>query len=715
MPLSLSLSQYSSMGPTPDGRIKPDVVGTGFKIVSAMSGGSASSSAARSCGLYESFGTSMATPVVAGGALLLRDYFSSLWSTVCDASYAYCHSFVPSGYLLKAVLIHSAVPVASYSDPMFDHKTELASFTLSGTAPDSVQGYGAVNLHSIVPLTTAERNSHDLYVADQTAVAAGSTVTLWVVVTDNSQPLKVSVVWFDMPSAANTASNLLLLNLDLQVQSAASSAVWYGNGVNADTLNPQEQVFIAAPAAGYYYVRITNTGGSAIKAGIVVTCHGRVEKEAATQGVDLEQYLEQQAQHQAEQRQEQTTLEQESRRQQQQAEQQQQTDYKEPTDLVNAAMAAIQVQGTATTTTTDNGSGSESGSASAIKEVSRLSTVNNIINYAKTFAIANTLSAMSSLKLGSLDITSSGHQLVSIDIRLDASYIVGSEAFILAFVVYTPNGEIVQVGGYNQFVTTDRYLNRMAPVHFTQLTAPVEPDSSSSSSSSSQYYSYSRTLTPLGLSQLGTYQVYAELLHSTWADTTYHGTVTLNFDVTTAAPSRSPTRVPTVHPTPLPTMEAEAGSSQGEKESSTRGTALAGVVVFCAALVVSFLGALMVVKHRQRQQLASVRERERGNGEEGGAVVRSPLQMRHTNSTTTSAPITASTAPASTTGSTTVSNPDLEGASPAVMQLMRAAADGAKAKVRRGRGKGIGPSSQPQARYSRASTQDDGSCHGIDV
>ena len=52
----------------------------------------------------------MATPVVAGMALLLREYFMDVFPLVCEAGYGSCtgQGIQPSGYLLKAVLLHSA-------------------------------------------------------------------------------------------------------------------------------------------------------------------------------------------------------------------------------------------------------------------------------------------------------------------------------------------------------------------------------------------------------------------------------------------------------------------------------------------------------------------------------------------------------------------------------------------------------------------------------
>lgn len=105
------VSYFSSMGPTWDGRIKPEITAPGYKIVSALSAGPEGE--AKSCGVYETFGTSMAAPVVAGMAILLREYFLNVYPTICNKAYSFCNgnARAPSGYLLKAVLLHSGEAV----------------------------------------------------------------------------------------------------------------------------------------------------------------------------------------------------------------------------------------------------------------------------------------------------------------------------------------------------------------------------------------------------------------------------------------------------------------------------------------------------------------------------------------------------------------------------------------------------------------------------
>jgi hypothetical protein len=52
---------------------------------------------AKSCATYETFGTSMAAPIVSGAALILREYFLETYPKLCSSAYAFCKAFTPSG------------------------------------------------------------------------------------------------------------------------------------------------------------------------------------------------------------------------------------------------------------------------------------------------------------------------------------------------------------------------------------------------------------------------------------------------------------------------------------------------------------------------------------------------------------------------------------------------------------------------------------------
>ena len=63
---------FSSRGPTSDGRTKPDIVAPGYALDSAASG---FNKCAQEEPTYLKAGTSMATPAVAGAAAIVRQYF----------------------------------------------------------------------------------------------------------------------------------------------------------------------------------------------------------------------------------------------------------------------------------------------------------------------------------------------------------------------------------------------------------------------------------------------------------------------------------------------------------------------------------------------------------------------------------------------------------------------------------------------------------------
>ena len=127
------VAYFSSKGPTADGRLKPDVVGPGWSIVSAGCG--------TNCGLTKMRGTSMATPIVAAAAVHVRDYFQrGFYPTGTSNS---DDGFIPSGALIKAMLIHATTP-------LFDVADSDGSVSSLNEYPSREAGYGRVQLSRVL-------------------------------------------------------------------------------------------------------------------------------------------------------------------------------------------------------------------------------------------------------------------------------------------------------------------------------------------------------------------------------------------------------------------------------------------------------------------------------------------------------------------------------------------------------------------------------------
>jgi hypothetical protein len=104
-----------------------------------------------------------------------------------------CHGNCLPPLLLLLLPAALTSPGPSYSSTVFDSKTSVNSFALSAT-PDSVQGYGEVNLLSAIPATSSDSSAQDLYVMDALAVVGKTNYILELNVANNDKPLKVTIV-----------------------------------------------------------------------------------------------------------------------------------------------------------------------------------------------------------------------------------------------------------------------------------------------------------------------------------------------------------------------------------------------------------------------------------------------------------------------------------------------------------------------------------------
>ncbi len=232
------LAAFSSRGPMADGRLKPDVVAPGTDILSVRS----SLASSDGWGAYDDYymymgGTSMASPLTAGAAAVVRDYY-------IDAE---GHAN-PSAALIKATLINSAVDVSGYGN---------ASQEAGQPIPNNHEGWGRVD---VAAATTPDGRT---FVDETTGVNTGDTQT-YSYEAAGGQPFKVSLVWSDHPGAAE-ATLALVNDLNLRLTAPDGSTQYWGNvfsggwsqtGGSADSVNNVENVYVQSPTAGTWTVEV---------------------------------------------------------------------------------------------------------------------------------------------------------------------------------------------------------------------------------------------------------------------------------------------------------------------------------------------------------------------------------------------------------------------------------------------------------------------------
>jgi subtilisin family serine protease len=185
------MAAFSSRGPTIDQRIKPDVVAPGTYILSALSRDVADPKTAGWATSQDPLllfdgGTSMATPLVAGSAAVIREYLATQHN-IAAASAA----------LVKALLINGANPIPGQYKP-----------SETGPIPNNADGFGRIDLSTVTKSFQAPASLTLL--EENTALDTGDHEAQIVDIASGVSMLKVTLVWTD-PAAAALQNDLDLI------------------------------------------------------------------------------------------------------------------------------------------------------------------------------------------------------------------------------------------------------------------------------------------------------------------------------------------------------------------------------------------------------------------------------------------------------------------------------------------------------------------------
>jgi hypothetical protein len=231
----ITMSAFSSWGPTDDGRIKPDLVAQGTSVYSSTSGSNTT---------YETQqGTSMATPNATGSLALMQDYFRQIKNReVLSAT-------------LKAYAINTAYEAGT------------------STGPDYSFGWGLLNTAGIAIAMQNDGTTSRLF---ENRLIQGQTYTTTFNTTGTNIP-KLTMVWTDPEATVWVASGALLNNRipklvnDLDVRLISPSGTRYQPWVldpatptaaatRGDNIRDNVEQVIGIAEPGQWTIEVTHKG-----------------------------------------------------------------------------------------------------------------------------------------------------------------------------------------------------------------------------------------------------------------------------------------------------------------------------------------------------------------------------------------------------------------------------------------------------------------------
>ena len=230
----ITASYFSALGPTDDGRIKPDICGDGDAVLSTGSSSTTS--------YLTLSGTSMSTPNVTGSLYLLQEYYSQ------KNSGAFMRSAT-----LKALVCQTA-------------------FDAGNVGPDYTFGWGVLDMQKAAQAVT-DKGGKSLI--NESTLTQGQTQNINVVASGNGT-LVATIAWTDPQATVaatgtlNDRSPKLINDLDIRITDGTTTySPWVLNFNAPDALATRgdnirdnvEQVYIDNAIPGRTYtIRITHKG-----------------------------------------------------------------------------------------------------------------------------------------------------------------------------------------------------------------------------------------------------------------------------------------------------------------------------------------------------------------------------------------------------------------------------------------------------------------------
>jgi hypothetical protein len=292
------LAAESSRGPTLEGLLKPDVVAPGHNLSAVDDGLDPTCQTGRAIDL----GTSFAAAAVSGASALVRSYFTDGFASPVRAPggpggvrtrTAPTAAVVldPSNALVKAVLINSARPLLG-SNAGDDNQIACTPTMAGCAAPTFGQGWGRVTLDDALYFagdTRKLRLLHDIWNGSnafendgrgddpelKAAIQHRETHNYAIQLGASAEALRCTLAWSD-PAPSPAAAAPLVNDLDFEVHAAGLDDQWdtpddllyRGNAFfsdrpftdpsdpSRDATNPVENIWIDAPRAGVYNLRV---------------------------------------------------------------------------------------------------------------------------------------------------------------------------------------------------------------------------------------------------------------------------------------------------------------------------------------------------------------------------------------------------------------------------------------------------------------------------